>query len=222
MMKIKLICNYFYNHLITPKIRLIIKLLRIMFTLITLFNGSPDLCAYIDYIVKTELEDPEIATELTEKQKYYLKIGCIAASVIFSIFMIYVLKNYHIHPENIDSNLTEIKPLSSPSNEDIVLLNSENELDNILNSSLDEYEDFRIQYDIRIQSILAEEAIMKSNPFLFSTNTPQENFDEAVRELRAYIEENKLNNNLLKLPKFLELERKVSIAYSILNKGKIE
>ena len=212
-MKIKLICNYFYNHLITPKIRLIIKLLRIMFTLITLFNGSPDLCAYIDYIVKTELEDPEIATELTEKQKYYLKIGCIAASVIFSIFMIYVLKNYHIHPENIDSNLTEIKPLSSPSNEDIVLLNS----------SLDEYEDFRIQYEaIRIQSILAEEAIMKSNPFLFSTNTPQENFDEAVRELRAYIEENKLNNNLLKLPKFLELERKVSIAYSILNKGKIE
>lgn len=214
---IKLICSYFYNHLITPKIRLVIKLLRIMFTLITLLNGTPDLCAYIDYIVKTELEDPEIATELTEKQKYYLKIGCIVGSVIFSIFMIYVLKNYHIQPENIgNSNLNEIQPISSPSS-------NENELDNILNSSLDEYEDFRIQYEaIRIQSILAEEAIMKSNPFLFSTNTPQENFDEAVRELRAYIEENKYNNNLLKLPKFLELEKKVSIAYSILNKGKIE
>lgn len=145
--------------------------------------------------------------------------------------MVYVLKNYNIQPENNSSSVMEIEPAKSSEQlnsnlcnarkEDIVALN-ENELDNILNASLDEYE------AIRIQSILAEEAIIKSNIFTAinventAQNTAQENFDKAVNELKAYIDENKGNRNLLKLPKFLELERKVSIAYSILNKGKME
>lgn len=143
--------------------------------------------------------------------------------------MVYVLKNYNIQPENNSSSVSvmEIEPAKSSEQlnsnlcnarkEDIVALN-ENELDNILNASLDEYE------AIRIQSILAEEAIIKSNIFaaINVENTAQENFDKAVNELKAYIDENKGNRNLLKLPKFLELERKVSIAYSILNKGKME
>lgn len=201
---------------------MVIKLLRIILTLITVLNGSPDLCTYIDCIVKNELSDPEIELELTEKQKKWLKIGLIVASVVFSIFLVYVLKNYHIQPENIEnSNINEIEPKRSSEQINSNLCNSTEEnivLDNILNVSLDEYE------AIRIQAILAEEAIMKSNPFLFNveSNNPQENFDKAVSELRAYMEENKGNKNLLKLPKFLELEKKVNIAYSILNKGKIE
>lgn len=161
-------------------------------------------------------------------------MGCIVATIVFSIFMVYVLKNYNIQPENSSSSIMEIEPAKSSEQlnsnlcnarkEDIVALN-ENELDNILNTSLDEYEDLRVQYEaIRIQSVLAEEAIMKSNIFaaINVENTAQENFDKAVNELKTYIEENKNNRNLLKLPKFLELERKVSIAYSILNKGKME
>lgn len=71
MEKIKIILIYYYNYLITPKMRLLIKILRIIFTLITLVNGSPDLCTYIDYIIKNELENPEVENELelTEKQK---------------------------------------------------------------------------------------------------------------------------------------------------------
>jgi len=78
MIKIKKKITY-YNYLISPKVRLIIKLIKIMMILTTLLNTSPDWYTYIDYIVKNGLEDSEVTyeLELTEKQKMYLKIGCI-------------------------------------------------------------------------------------------------------------------------------------------------
>lgn len=136
MNKIKLVFIYYYNYLSTPKMRLAIRISRVIFTLITLLNSSPDL-SMIDYIIKNELEDSEIVKELalTEKQKMWLKIGCVLISV--SIFIIYVLKNYH----NIgnETGIESLKPLEQSDLSNIT--EGKVDINTSLNeTSLDEYE----------------------------------------------------------------------------------
>lgn len=203
MIKMKKIT--YYNYLISPKVRLIIRLIKIIMILTTLLNTSPDWYTYIDYIVKNGLEDSEVTyeLELTEKQKMYLKIGCIIWSFTITIFLVYVLKNYNIVPptQSIDNNSVIETAVTNITLDNV----SERELDKILNSTLEEYETTRV------------EASFKE----ISTD-PQKNLDKAYSEFKAFLEANKENPNLLVMPKFLELEKKVDIAYEILNKVKVE
>lgn len=205
----------YYNYLISPKIRLIIKLIKIILISMTLLNTSPDWYTYIDYVVKNGLEDSEVAyeLELTEKQKWYAKIGCIIASITFSIFIIYVLKNYNITPEpptqSIENNNVNVIKSSINNTVNTVVTVNDEELDGILNSALDEYE---------YNKYLTKEAEKSMvNPF------DQIRYDKAESELKAYIEANTNNTNLLvHMPKILELEKKIEIAQAILNKSKVE
>jgi len=181
-----------------------------MMILTTLLNTSPDWYTYIDYIVKNGLEDSEVTyeLELTEKQKMYLKIGCIIWSFTVTIFLVYVLKNYNIVPptQSIDNNNVIETAVTN-----ITLNNvSEEELDKILNSTLEEYEATKV-------------ASFKERATATSIDIdPQKNLDEAYKEFKAFLEANKENPNLLVMPKFLELEKKVDIAYEIVNKVKVE
>lgn len=137
----------------------------------------------------------------------YLKIGCIIWSFTVTIFLVYVLKNYNIVPptQSIDNNNVIETAVTN-----ITLNNvSEGELDKILNSTLEEYETTRV-------TNLKETAISTDH------QDPQKNLDEAYKEFKAFLETNKEKPNLLVMPKFLELEKKVDIAYEIVNKVKVE
>lgn len=208
MIKMKKIT--YYNYLISPKVRLIIRLIKIMMILTTLLNTSPDWYTYIDYIVKNGLEDSEVTyeLELTEKQKMYLKIGCIIWSFTITIFLVYVLKNYNIVPlpptQSIDNNSVIETAVTNITLNNVSV--SEGELDKILNSTLEEYE--------AVNANCVETS--------FKDTDPQKNLDKAFSEFKAFLEANKENPNLLVMPKFLELEKKVDIAYEILNKVKVD
>ncbi len=87
--------KYIYNW------SLIYKLCKIISTLFILLNASPDWFTYISYVIENGLEDEAAGDgehELTEKQKLFLKVGCIV--IAFGLFMIYILYNYEIKPQD--------------------------------------------------------------------------------------------------------------------------
>lgn len=87
--------KYIYNWF------LIYKLCKIISTLFILLNASPDWFTYISYVIENGLEDEAAGDgehELTEKQKLFLKVGCIV--IAFGLFMIYILYNYEIKPQD--------------------------------------------------------------------------------------------------------------------------